>query len=116
MTDEADFKAKMTEEELIDRGFTTWPRLFVDFFKESKVKDKIEFVAVGENLLTWRQALKNKQFIAWFDDGFGGVEGVPFTAWSKDWVYFPVCYDGAQWVLRVPRNPCTHITEHVGGG
>ena len=59
--------------------------------------------------------LSNEEYNRPFDDGFGGPEGKPFTAWSKEWVYFPVCYDGAEWVERVPRNPCDVPTEHVGG-
>jgi len=51
-----------------------------------------------------------------FDDGFGGAEGQHFTAWSKTRVYFPVVYDGAEWVESVPRNPCTEACEHIGGG
>lgn len=55
---------------------------------------------------------------AWeeFDPDFGHVQGKSFTAWSKDWVYFPVKYDGAEWIERVPRNPCDIKTNHVGGG
>jgi len=50
-----------------------------------------------------------------FDNGFGCSEGKPFTAWSKYWVYFPVVYDGAEWISRVPRNPCDKSMGHVGG-
>ena len=49
-----------------------------------------------------------------FDDGYGAPEGVPFTAWSEDWVYFPVVYDGLEWVGTVPRNPCNKKTAHMG--
>lgn len=51
-----------------------------------------------------------------FDAGYGGTEGKPFLAWSKNWVYFPVCYDGAEWVGAVPRNPGDHKPVHWGGG
>jgi hypothetical protein len=51
-----------------------------------------------------------------FDDGYGGTEGSPFTAWSENWVYFPLCYDGAEWVGCAPRNPCGKAMEHQGGG
>ena len=51
-----------------------------------------------------------------FDDGYGGREGIAFTAWSKDWVYFPAVYDGSEWVDRVPRNINDYATPHVGGG
>lgn len=50
-----------------------------------------------------------------FDDGYGGTEGPAFTLWTKDNVYFPVCYDGAEWVCSVPRNPCDVASTHVGG-
>jgi hypothetical protein len=51
-----------------------------------------------------------------FSDSYGGEEGFSFTAWSKDKVYFPVCYDGAEWISWVPRNPCDIATTHQGGG
>lgn len=50
-----------------------------------------------------------------FDSGFGESEGIPFTAWSENYVYFPVVYDGAEWVGRAPRNPCDEATTHFGG-
>ncbi len=53
-----------------------------------------------------------------FSTDGGGEEGIPFFAWSKDWVYFAACYDGSEWVARVPRNPETpnHAPYHIGGG
>ena len=50
-----------------------------------------------------------------FYDGFGSSNGKPFTAWTKDRVYFPVVYDGAEWVGSVPRNPNGEKTKHHGG-
>lgn len=50
-----------------------------------------------------------------FDDGFGGAEGVGFTLWTEKRVYFPVVYDGSEWVGSVPRNPCDEETQHQGG-
>lgn len=50
-----------------------------------------------------------------FDDGFGGSEGVPFTAWGEKWVYFPIVYDGSEWVGHAPRNPCDLQMSHQGG-
>lgn len=50
-----------------------------------------------------------------FDDGFGGSEGEPFTAWGEKYVYFPVVYDGAEWVGFAPRNPCDEKCSHFGG-
>ena len=50
-----------------------------------------------------------------FDDGYGRSEGRAFTAWSADHVYFPVVYDGSEWVGSVPRNPNGECTRHIGG-
>lgn len=51
-----------------------------------------------------------------FDSGYGVEEGRPFTAWTATRVYFPVCYDGAEWVSSAPRDPCSEAMTHVGGG
>jgi len=51
-----------------------------------------------------------------FDSDFGDTEGCPFTVWTKNSVYFPICYDGAEWVGRVSRNPDGIPTSHQGGG
>ena len=49
-----------------------------------------------------------------FYDGYGAVDGEPFTLWTEKYVYFPVCYDGAEWVGSVRRDPCAKRTAHVG--
>ena len=41
-----------------------------------------------------------------FDSGYGGPESDYFTAWGEMYVYFPTCYDGAEWVDSVARHPC----------
>ena len=50
-----------------------------------------------------------------FDSGYGGSEGVPFTAWGKKWVYFPIVYDGSEWIGHAPRFPCKISMSHQGG-
>jgi hypothetical protein len=50
-----------------------------------------------------------------FYNGYGGIEGEPFTLWTHNRVYFPVCYDGAEWADSVPSNPCAERVAHVGG-
>lgn len=50
-----------------------------------------------------------------FYAGFGSPNGKRFTLWTKNKVYFPVCYDGAESVECVSRNPDGKPTEHVGG-
>ncbi len=51
-----------------------------------------------------------------FSHSYGGTEGCCFTVWTGKNVYFPVCYDGAEWIGSVPRNPCDRATGHHGGG
>jgi len=51
-----------------------------------------------------------------FDDRFGATEGKPFTVWTRKRVYFPVMYDGAEWVESVARDPDGKATTHMGGG
>jgi len=51
-----------------------------------------------------------------FYPGYGRPEGIPFTLWTHKRVYFPVQYDGSEWVTSVPRDPCEEVTSHVGGG
>ena len=51
-----------------------------------------------------------------FDSDFGCKNGKRFTLWTKTRVYFPVTYDGAEWVKSVSRNPDGNPTQHVGGG
>lgn len=50
-----------------------------------------------------------------FDEGYGSAEGKPFTLWTAQRVYFPVVYDGSEWVESVPREPCDEATKHFGG-
>jgi hypothetical protein len=50
-----------------------------------------------------------------FDGGYGCREGSIFTAWSATRVFFPVSYDGSEWVGSAPRDPCDESTEHQGG-
>ena len=49
-----------------------------------------------------------------FDPGFGAPEGVPFTVWTENTVYFPISYDGAERVGCVSRHPDGKPTEHQG--
>lgn len=50
-----------------------------------------------------------------FDAGYGSPNGGNFTAWGDRFVYFPVCYDGKEWVAWVPRHPCPIKMHHQGG-
>lgn len=60
--------------------------------------------------------LSNDEVEEEFDRGYGGTNGRPFTAWTANRVYFPICYDGSEWCGSVSRNPNGKPTDHQGGG
>lgn len=77
------------------------------------------------NAMRWRgetladiesSTLTDDEMARVFDSGFGSPEGTPFTVWTKNTVYFPLCYDGAEKVGSVSRHPDGKPTEHQGGG
>lgn len=76
-------------------------------------RKEIEKCARGDALIAC--TLSDTELDVEFDNGFGGSCGKPFTAWSEEWVYVPAVYDGAEWVSRVPRDPCDVATPHIGG-
>lgn len=80
---------------------TNWNTLL----KEAAGKDKIIAKAPDDETV-WS---------AMFHDGYGSPEGAPILAWSKTRVYFPVMYDGAEWIDSAPRKPQTDGQGHVGG-
>lgn len=49
-----------------------------------------------------------------FDNGYGSPEGSNVLAWSETHVYFPVVYDGAEWIESAPRDPQEFGQPHVG--
>jgi hypothetical protein len=76
-------------------------------------RKQIEKVTFGEPLIAC--TLSDKELDVEFDPGFGFPLGQPFTAWTETRVLFPICYDGAEWVGSVPRDPSSERTEHQGG-
>lgn len=87
-----------------------------------------------DELTTWRESLAEEMeshrdpgpviayapnegvFDVKFDSGYGGTDGQHVLAWTKLRVYFPVCYDGAEWMGSAPRNPQPQGQAHQGGG
>ena len=60
--------------------------------------------------------LTDDEMLIHFNKGYGSTDGKPFTVWTKNTVYFPLCYDGSEWVGSVSRNPDGKPTDHQGGG
>jgi hypothetical protein len=50
-----------------------------------------------------------------FYSGYGSANGCQFTVWTKKRVYFPVVYDGSEWIGSVSRHPDGNPTKHQGG-
>ncbi len=74
------------------------------------------FAKTGDDFSKMVTTLTDDELIKDFDNGYGGTEGDGFTSWGENYVYFPMCYDGAEWVGHAPRNPCDIKMEHQGGG
>jgi len=58
--------------------------------------------------------ITNEELLGEFDAGYGGSNGIPFTVWTAARVYFPVTYDGLEWVDSVARDPDGIPTGHIG--
>ena len=84
----------------------TWRKLILEEMKvHNETMDDIIF-----------STLTKQQMNIEFNSGYGGTNGIGFTIWTKNRVYFPCCYDGAEWAESVSRNPDGKPTEHIGGG
>jgi len=68
----------------------------------------------GETIIAC--TITDEQLDKVFNSDYGCTEGIPFTAWSENWVFFPICYDGSESVGCAPRNPCDRSMNHQGGG
>ena len=88
---------------------TNWYEL-----KKIDEEDKIIMIATKNGLRNSLEAAK-KELDFQFDDGYGVESGPVFTAWTANRVYFPVSYDGSEWIDDVPRNPSKEFTKHIGG-
>ena len=77
-------------------------------YEMKRHKDSFEFVVYS--------SLSESELQRNFDNGYGIAEGIPFLLWTSTRVYFPVQYDGSEWVDSVPRHPCKEVMYHVGGG
>mgnify|MGYP003587901152 CR=1 FL=1 len=89
-----------------------------NWYKELKaIDEKEKIIAIAYDGKKFKSLDEIKDKIDYdFNSGYGGKEGFAFTAWTKDRVYFPGCYDGSEWIDSIPRNPCDEATSHVGGG
>ena len=95
----------------------TWRQLISEEMDENGDSwDNVVGKALGRNPeAEWKEP-SEVSLDASFDDGYGCTQGCRFTLWTHHYVYFPVCYDGAEWVGSVSRDPNGVAKAHVGGG
>lgn len=88
------------------------------YMRETTWREMIEYVAehLGEDVSTLQVAPNDDAIDVIFDNGHGSIEGPKFLAWTTNYVYFPVDYDGFETVGSAPRNPVKDGQEHVGRG
>jgi hypothetical protein len=84
---------------------TTWRQLLVE-----EMQDR------GDPGPVIAYAPDGQAFDVVFYAGYGLPEGPSVLAWTDTYVYFPVQYDGAEWLGSVPRHPVKQGQYHVGGG
>ena len=89
---------------MMDDGLTSWRELFISrmAFNGETLADVIS------------NTMSEQEMDVRFYSSFGGVEGIPFTVWTTNNVYFPACCDGSEWVGSVSRNPDGKATDHIG--
>ena len=84
----------------------------------SNWKTKLNF-ALEENGESFIDVISNtmseEEMLVKFDYGYGETGGIPFTVWTHKHVYFPICYDGSEWVGCASRFPDGKPTDHQGG-
>lgn len=83
---------------------TTWRREYEA--ERAEQKDESALVAVAPESIDLDRE---------FYGGYGGSAGEPVLIWTEERVYFPVVYDGAEWMGSAPRNPTAEGQSHVGG-
>ena len=75
---------------------------------------KEAFEANGDDFSKMKTTLTESDLNIEFDSESATESGKPFTAWGEEYVYFPICYEGSEWVGSAPRNPCDEATSHQG--
>lgn len=81
-------------------------------WKEMLIK---AFNKTGDDFERMKTTLTDEELVKEFDDDFGSIEGICFTAWGEKYVYFPCVYAGNESVGYAPRNVCDIKTSHWGG-
>lgn len=84
---------------------TTWRAEFAAILRVNG--DTSDFVAVSPDASILDVA---------FNSDYGSVEGPAVLIWTERFVYFPICYDGAEYLGFAPRNPQSEAQGHQGGG
>lgn len=63
----------------------------------------LKLLGENETIVFCSHPLDGPEMTRDFDDGYRGIGGCAFIAFSEKNVYFPICFDGSEWVGRAPR-------------
>jgi hypothetical protein len=89
---------------MLDEQMTTWGiELAEELNNQQETLDNIVSIT-----------LTVEELNTFFDSNYGRLNGKPFTAWTKTRVYFPINYDGSEFVSSASRNPDGMPTAHIG--
>lgn len=94
---------------------------------QERLGENVEFIVLGDREPDWdaeqvdQPVLTLEQVPAEvldreFDSGWGGTEGTPIMAWTKNFVIFSCQYDGSEWLSSIARNPIPTNPGFHGGG
>lgn len=98
----------MIEEEMIKNN-DSW---------DNRVDEKASYEYLPSYFVKTLNPNNEKWYNVKFNNISAGSEGHSFVLWTKTHIYFPVVYDGREWVGSVPRDPkyADNIKlEHFGG-
>lgn len=79
----------------------TWRAMIQDILDCDVENEQLLFVAPNKEVLD-----------VVFNSGYGTAEGPEFLAWSENYVFFPLEYDGSEYVGYAPRNPVARTMRH----
>ncbi len=89
---------------------TTWRELLKNCIEFNETNDNID-----DLIFDWNERSLIGQLDVKFNNDFGTEEGIPFRAYSDNYVYFCHCYDGGESVMCIPRNPNSNFEiSHIG--
>lgn len=82
-----------------------WKTNWWDMLRQAMLAD-------GETFPPLHCTLPESEMRSVFSNGTYDIEGEPFTAWGREWVYFPLEREGCIKIGHAPRHPCDISLGH----